>query len=116
MGWNLTPKEPRIEGKVIFLIDSSAISYSESFLSFVEHYKLGKLLGQPTAGTNGNVNVFSLPGGYSVSWTGMKVVKHNGSQHYLIGIRPDIWVYRTIEGVKQNRDEFLEKALEVMAK
>ena len=115
MGWNLVPKNPRIKGKVVFLIDSSAISYSESFLSFIEHYKLGELLGQPTAGANGNVNVFYLPGGYTVSWTGMKVVKHDGSQHHLIGIRPTIWQNRSIEGVKNRCDEFLKKALEMIA-
>lgn len=29
-------------------------------------------------GTNGNVNPFALPGGYTVVFTGMKVIKHEG--------------------------------------
>lgn len=46
----------------------------------------------------------------------MKVLKHNGSQHHGIGILPDMYVEKTIQGVKEERDEFLEKAMEVAKK
>jgi C-terminal processing protease CtpA/Prc len=113
-GWGLRPAEPRISGRVVFLTDGRAISYAESFMSFVEHYRLAEIVGQPTAGTNGNVNVLTLPGGYQVPWTGMRVVKHDGSPHHLVGIQPTIRVTRTIEGVHAGRDEFLERALAVI--
>ena len=111
-GWQMPTAQPKVEGKVVFIIDSRAISYSESFMSFIEHYELAEIVGQPTAGANGNVNFFSLPGDYRITWTGMKVVKHDGSQLYKIGIEPTIEVDKTIEGVRMERDEFLEKALE----
>jgi C-terminal processing protease CtpA/Prc len=114
MGWNLVKKEPHIKGKVVFITDGRAISYAESFLSFVEHYKLGEIVGQPTAGTNGNVNPFVLPGDYRITWTGMRVLKHDGSQHHLIGIQPTVPAIRTVQGVREGRDEFFEKALEVI--
>jgi hypothetical protein len=57
-------------------------------MGIVEYFKLAAIVGEPTAGTNGNVNPFRLPGGYTVSWTGMKVLKHDGSQHHGIGILP----------------------------
>jgi len=113
-GWGLTTKKPRIQGKVVFLTDGRAISYAESFMSFIEHYKLAEIVGQPTAGTNGNVNVINLPGNFRVTWTGMKVVKHDGSQHHLIGILPTVPVERTVKRVLEGRDEFLEKALEII--
>ncbi|UCH93815.1 MAG: hypothetical protein JSV88_26595 [Candidatus Aminicenantes bacterium] len=80
-------------------------------MSYIEGFQLATIVGQPTAGTNGNVNPFTLPGGYRVSWTGMRVLKHDGSQHHGIGIIPHVRVERTIKGVKQGRDEFLEKAI-----
>jgi C-terminal processing protease CtpA/Prc len=113
-GWALTPAEPHIAGHVVFLTSGRAISYAESFMSFVEHYRLGEIVGQPTAGANGNVNAITLPGGFRVTFTGMRVVKHDGSQHHLIGIQPTIPMGRSIEGIRQGRDEFLEKALEVI--
>jgi C-terminal processing protease CtpA/Prc len=99
--------------QIIFITDGSAISYAESFMGYIEGYKLATIVGQPTAGTNGNINPFKLPGGYSLSWTGMKVYKHDGSQHHGIGVKPDIYVSKTIEGIKARRDEFLEKAIEM---
>ena len=46
--------------------------------------------------------------------TGMKVTKHDGSQHHLVGIQPTIPMERTIAGIREGRDELLEKALEVI--
>ncbi|MCS4200953.1 S41 family peptidase [Salinibacter ruber] len=112
--WTLPPEEPQITGDVAFLTGPGAISYAESIMGIVGHYDLGTIVGQPTAGTNGNINPFELPGGYKVWWTGMRVRKHDGSQHHLVGIRPDIEAERTIEGVRNGRDEVLEKALEVL--
>ena len=112
-GWDLKPAEPHINANIIFIIDGRAISYAESYMGFIEGYKLATIIGQPTAGTNGNINPFSLPGNYSLSWTGMKVTKHDGSQHHGVGIIPNIYVTKTIQGVKEGRDEFLEKAIEI---
>jgi C-terminal processing protease CtpA/Prc len=113
-GWFIQPQKPHISGEVVFITDGRAISYAESFMGFIEHYRLAEIVGQPTAGTNGNVNFFNLPGGFRVTWTGMKVLKHNGSQHHLIGIQPTIPVQRTIKAVREGRDEFLEKAMEII--
>jgi len=44
----------------------------------------------------------------------MKVLKHDGSQHQGIGIQPTVTVHRTIKGVSEGRDEFMEKALEII--
>ena len=91
-----------------------SVSNSETSMGNVGHYGLGTMVGRPTAGTNGNVNRLELLGSYKVWWTGMRVRKHDGSQHHLVGIRPDIEAERTIEGVRNGRDEVLEKALEVL--
>lgn len=112
--WNMTPKQPRIQGRVVFLTDARAISYAESFLGIIEHYHLAQIVGQPTAGTNGNVNRFALPGGFQVTFTGMRVLKHDDSQHHLVGIRPTVNAARTVEGLRDGRDELLEKALELI--
>jgi len=115
-GWRLEPIEPRLTAKIFFLTDGRAISYAESFMSFIEFYKLATIVGQPTAGTNGNVNPLILPGGYYLTWTGMRVVKHDGSQHHGVGIIPHVPMKRTIRGVREGRDEFLEKAIELAEK
>jgi len=111
----MKPIKPYLGDKeTIFIIDGRAISWAESYMGFVEGYKLATIIGQPTAGTNGDTNLFKLPGGISILWTGMKVLKHDGSQHHGIGILPDIYLEKTIQGVKDGLDEYLEKALELV--
>lgn len=113
--WSLEAKKPYLgDKKIVFITNGRAISYAESYMGFIRGYNLATIVGQPTAGTNGNALSFGLLGGYSISWTGMKVVKHDGSQLYAIGILPDIYVAKTIEGVKAGEDEFLNKAIEVI--
>ncbi|MFL6291884.1 MAG: S41 family peptidase [Thermoanaerobaculia bacterium] len=113
--WSLEPRKPRIRGKVAFLTDGRAISYAETWMGMVENYKLAEIVGGPTAGTNGNINPFDLPGGYSFFWTGMKVLKHDGSQHHGIGILPTVPAAPTLQGVREGRDEVLEKGIEVVS-
>lgn len=115
-GWALEPKSPNIAAKVILLIDYKAISYSESVIGFFENYKLATIIGQPSAGTNGNVNVTKLPGGISAMWTGMKVVKHNGGKIYEKGFIPDIIVNPTIQDIKNGRDSMIEAATKLLEK
>ena len=113
-GWPVQPQKPYFTAKRVFLIDGRAISYAETVMGIVEYFKLGEIVGEPTAATNGNVNPFRLPGGFSMSWTGMKVLKHDGSQHHGIGILPTIPVSRTRKGVAVGKDEILLRGLEVV--
>jgi len=116
-GWQMSAKKPYLGDKnIVFIIDGSAISYAESYMGYIEGYKLATIVGQPTAGANGNVNPFRLPGNIRLSWTGMKVVKLNGDQHHTIGILPNVLVSKTKQGVIDGKDEFLEKALEIARK
>jgi len=112
--WSVTPQAPRFKAKVAFITDGRAISYAETYLGIIEHYKLAAIVGGPTAGTNGNVNPMRLPGGYTVAWTGMRVLKQDGSRHHGVGIQPTIPAKRTIQGVRDERDELLVKALKAV--
>ena len=115
VGWSVSPKTPRFTGPVAFLTDARAISYAETLLAMVAGNGLGEIVGSPTAGTNGNINPFSVPGGYVIRWTGMKVVNHDGSPLHGHGIIPTIPASRTIAGIRAGRDEVLERALERVA-
>ena len=112
--WWLPPAKPFLGAKIAFLTDGRAISYAESIMGIVEAYGMGEIVGATTAGTNGNVNPFALPDGFVVSWTGMQVLKHDGSQHHGVGVAPTVAVEPTVEGIAAGRDEVLERAVEVL--
>ncbi len=109
----LQPKLPRFSSKSLIITAPCVVSRGETEMGIIDHYNLATTIGEPTAGCNGNVNWIKLPCGYNVMWTGMKVLKHDGSQHHLIGFLPDYPVERTIQGVKNGKDEILEKAIEI---
>jgi hypothetical protein len=113
-GWNVKPAQPHLGGRRVFLTDGRAISYGESVMGYVGDRKLGTIVGGPTAGTNGNVATFDLPGGFRISFTAMHVTGHDGkSPFHLVGVRPQIAVAPTIPGLRAGRDEVLEKGLEL---
>ena len=112
--WNLPPLKPRLGAdgqKIAFVTGGGAISYAETCMAIVEHYKLGEIVGGPTAATNGNVNPFTLPGGFSIYWTGMQVLKHDKTPHHGVGVHPTVPVKRTVAGIAAGKDEVLEAAV-----
>lgn len=111
--WSLEPKEPFFKSESIIITAPSVVSSSETSMGIIDHYNLATTVGEPTAGCNGNANYIKLPNGFWIMWTGMKVLKHDGSQHHLIGFQPDYPFERTLEGVKNGKDEVLEKAIEI---
>ena len=44
----------------------------------------------------------------------MRVLKHDGSQHHLVGIKPTVQAKRTLAGIRAGRDEVLEKGVAVI--
>ncbi|HEY8969768.1 MAG TPA: S41 family peptidase, partial [Puia sp.] len=107
------PINPHLNGKVFFITDGSAISYADSYMGYIKDFHLATIVGQATAGTNGDVNRMALPGGYNVQFSGLLVKDHQGGKHHLKGIVPDVPVERTIRGIREGRDEMLDKALEL---
>ena len=94
------PKEVRLTCPVVFLTDANAISYGETFMEMVKSYQIGTIIGEPTAGTNGDVRF-----DFEVMMTGLKFTNHDDSQHHGIGIIPDIIVHPEI-----GKDNVLEYA------
>jgi len=111
----LKPATPRLTAKMAFITDGRAISYAESIMGIIEAYKLGEIVGEPTAGTNGNINPFDVIGNYRIVFTGMKVLKHDGTRHHGVGIKPTVPVLRTVKGIREKRDEQLERAVTIVS-
>jgi C-terminal processing protease CtpA/Prc len=114
-GWELQPLAPHIDpARVVWLTGGGAISYAESVMSLVDHYGLGTIVGGPTAGTNGNIARIDLPGGCTYTFTGMRVVRHDGTRYHLLGVVPDVAAERTVAGIVAGTDEVLEKGFAVV--
>ena len=69
------------------------------------------ILGNPSAGCDGERREFLMPDGNTVYFTVMGILNPDGGQTQRIGLIPDIEVYPTIEGIKEGRDELMEAAV-----
>ena len=111
-GWDLKPAAPRLAGKIVFMTDGRAISYAESVMGYVADRHLGTIVGSATAGTNGNIATFTVPGGFAIVFTGMRVTGHDGrAVHHLVGVKPDVPSAPTIAGLRAGRDDVLARAI-----
>lgn len=72
------------------------------------------IVGSTTAGADGDVSLIQLPGGLSTWMTGIGVYYPDSTETQRIGIIPDVYLEPTIKGIKQNRDELLEKAVSII--
>lgn len=106
--WSIRPAQPRLTAPVVVLIDGQSMSAVETFLQIFRDNHLGYVVGEPSGGTNGDMNTFTVPGGFLVRFTGLRVTGADGTAIQGRGIMPDEVVHPTLEGVRAGRDEVLE--------
>ncbi|MBC6002635.1 peptidase S41 [Paeniclostridium sp. NSJ-45] len=102
------------KGKVMILMNERSQSQSEFTVMSLRNAPNAKVIGSDSIGTDGNVTSFSLPGGINTLITGVGIYNPDKSQTQRVGIKPDIYIEPTIQGVKEGRDELLEKAIEII--
>jgi hypothetical protein len=113
---NITPMKPRIDAKLVVLVDGRAASAAETFLQILHENHLATFIGETSAGTNGNPNLVPLPCGFTLRFTGMRVPFTDGSALQGRGIVPDIVIHPTLAGVRAGRDEILEAGIDIAGK
>lgn len=113
-GVKIPPRGKHFEGKLIVLVNELSQSQAEYTAMAFRATPNCIIIGSTTAGADGNVSRFNLPGGMTSMISGIGVHYPDGSETQRIGIVPDIEVKPTIKGIKEGRDELLEKAIEVI--
>jgi hypothetical protein len=108
---SLSPQKPYYSGKVVILVDDSSMSQAE-YTSMAFRVAPGAIVvGSATAGADGNVSPFALPGGLHSMVSGIGVFYPDKLPTQRIGIVPNVEVKPTITGIRAGRDEVLEEAL-----
>lgn len=102
------------KGKVMVLINKETQSAAEFSSMMFSASPVVQFVGSSTAGADGNVSFIPLPGDIQAIMTGLGIYYPDGRETQRIGIVPDIEVKPTIQGLREGRDEVLEKAIEVI--
>ncbi len=95
---------------VIVLIDERTQSMGETVTMGLREAENVIVMGENSIGANGNVVVLPLPSNNVIYFSSLGVYTHNGEQTQRIGLSPDIYIEKTIEGIKKGRDEYIEEA------
>ena len=110
--FNTKPRSAyRYDKEVVVLIDEHSQSASEYAAMLVQNGEKVTLMGENTIGSNGFCLILPIPGGNMVMHTAQGIYTPDGGQTQRIGVSPDIEVKKTIEGIKEGRDEVKEAAI-----
>jgi len=107
----LRPLKPHYSGRVVILVDETTQSQAEYTTMAFRASSNATVIGSITAGADGNVSEFSVPGGLRSMISGIGVFYPDKRPTQRVGIIPDHTVRPTIAGIRAGRDEVLESAL-----
>ena len=100
-------------GKVIVLVNEESLSLSEFTTMAFQTADNVVTVGNQTAGADGDVVKFDYLGGFKTTMSGNGVIYPDGTLSQRNGIKIDVIVKPSLEGLRQGRDEILEKAIEI---
>lgn len=98
-------------GKILALVNEDTQSQAEWTAMAFQTVPGCVTLGSQTSGADGNASQVYLPGGYFTYMTGLGVFYPDGSPTQRVGVKVDITVLPTPQGIAAGRDEVLEAAL-----
>jgi C-terminal processing protease CtpA/Prc len=102
------------KGMVVVLVNEWTQSSAEYQTMAFQATPNCVVVGSQTAGADGNVSSLPLPRNIMTWFSAVGVFYPDGTNTQRVGIRIDHYVEPTIEGIRQGRDEVLEKALEII--
>jgi len=79
----------------------------------MKYYKVGTIVGMPTAGCNGDVTRFQMPAA-TFFMTYNKFLNRDGSQHHAVGVLPDVYCDVKIIDIQRDIDTQLETAKKIL--
>ena len=111
---SITPAALHYAGKVVILVNQLTQSQAEYTAMAFRAAPNAIVVGNTTAGADGNVSLVPLPGGlYSlISGLGIYYPDRQPTQH--VGIVPNLVVHPTVSGIRTGRDQVLEAAIRLI--
>jgi|SRR5690242_16030687 len=111
----LTPSKKMYYSKpVILLISARTFSAAEDFVADFSYMNRGKMIGQTTGGSTGMPLGFDLPGGGTARVCAKDDRFPDGKKFVGIGIKPDIFIKKTVKDLYNDNDAALMKAIELL--
>lgn len=107
-------KDNKLNVPLVVLINGYSASASEIFAGVVKDHELGTLVGTTTYGKGIVQNIYPLGDGTSLKVTGAEYFTPNGTNIHGVGIEPDVEIEYEYDENNPEKDNQLEKAIEVL--
>ncbi|MEG2936206.1 MAG: S41 family peptidase [Clostridium sp.] len=102
------------KGKVVIIINECTQSNGEFTAMALRMAPNAVVIGENSVGADGDVSYINLPGGVTTAISGIGIYTPETFETQRVGVKPDIYVKPTIEGIRSGKDELLEKAIEIV--
>jgi carboxyl-terminal processing protease len=110
-----SPQYEKYTGKFIVLVNERTISQSELMTMVMQKIGLETIVvGTQTAGCDGDLISYPVPGGYTLTFSGRHVSYPDGTATQKAGIRINKYAQITAKGLAEGKDEILEAALKLI--
>lgn len=106
--------EHKLNVPLVVLTNGYSASASEIFAGAVQDYEIGQLVGTKTYGKGIVQNIYNLGDGTSLKITSSEYFTPNGRNIHEKGIEPDVEVEYLYDEANPDRDNQLDKAIEVL--
>jgi len=106
-------RDLKFKGQVILLVNSDTQSNAEFTTMLFQTGDNVITIGNQTSGADGTISRFDMVGGFKTKMTGVGIFYPDGTEAQRNGVKIDIVVQPTIQGIIDGKDEILEKAIEI---
>jgi len=104
------------KGKIAILVNEGTQSHGEFSAIAYRKAPRSAIIGSTTAGADGNVALFKLPGDITVQYTGLGAYYPDWEVCQRAGVKIDIHVRPTVDEIRNGQDVLIEKAIEYIDK
>lgn len=106
----------KYSGKVVLLVNEQTRSAGEFVTMGLQTGDNVTTIGSQTSGADGNISRFKMVGGYKTMISGIGIFYPDNTETQRKGVKIDIQVNPTIQGIINGEDEILDKAIEFINK
>lgn len=105
--------ELKYKGKVVLLVNESSQSHAEFTTMCLQTGDNVTTIGSQTSGADGDVSRLEMVGGYKTAISGIGIFYPDKTETQRKGVKIDVEIKPTIQGIIDGKDEVLEKAIEI---
>ena len=107
-------RNQKYKGKIVLLVNERTISLAEFICMYLQASSNSTTIGSTTLAADGDISPIHLVGEFKTWMSGIGIFYPDGTETQRKGVKIDLVVNPTINGIRQGRDEVLEKAIEII--